>query len=89
MLAATILSPHFTRKRTSPGVAGRSAQGQVLTHALQQTAPVAFGGSGCDEDLGWEERPSILKQQVDLNEWAHSTSSAGHCFPVGRPGGWQ
>src|SRR5712672_571027 len=27
MLAATILSPHFTRKQTSPGVAGRAAQG--------------------------------------------------------------
>src|SRR3981189_246481 len=31
MLAARILSPHLTRKQTSPGVAERSAQGQKRT----------------------------------------------------------
>src|SRR3979490_2667188 len=37
MLAATILNPHFTRKQTSPGVAGRSAQGQNQTIAPHST----------------------------------------------------
>jgi hypothetical protein len=42
MLAARILNPPSIRKQTSPGVAGRSAQGQEQT-SRRTFAEVAFG----------------------------------------------
>src|SRR5712671_7855849 len=93
MLAATILSPHFTRKQTSPGVAGRSAQGQRRTLMASPTAPASPRSCACGlrrllvhnrfrpRFLGrfqtFDGRVILLGQMVGANGQAHLVVGAG------------
>src|SRR3979411_1679596 len=73
MLAARILSRPLTRKQTSPGVAGRFAQGHIQTSHKKPPSgqlPLTSGSPGC--------RGSVRGAQLHSPVWMSRISFSEH-----------